>query len=107
MNSKDLFEAKSLNHFKTSNLDIVNSIEFYNANYDNLWNTLAVTRKRSRLKFCIYSFKRCSIDKFLQDLKPRDVLTGQYIHTHPIMLYGAGTFGSGGRGERSVYHSNM
>ncbi len=56
----------------------------------------------SRLSFRIHRFKRRWIDKFLQSLKPRDVLMGQYIHNHHIMLYGAGTFGRGGKGECSV-----
>ena len=73
MNSKDLFEEKSINHFKTSNEDsFIKSIQFYRENYDSLWRTLAITRKRSRLSFRIHRFKRRSIDKFLQDLKPRE-----------------------------------
>ncbi len=103
MNSKELFEEKSFNHFKTLNEDsFIQSIQFYSNNYGSLWNTLAITRKRSRLSFRIHRFKRRLFDKFLESLKPRDVLTGQYIHNRHIMLYGAGTFGSGGKGERSV-----
>jgi hypothetical protein len=103
LNSKELLEGMSTNHFKTSSEDtFLQSIQFYRDNHDNLWKTLAITRKRSRLNFRIHKFKRHSIDRFLQSLKPRDEVTRQYIHRRHIMLYGAGTFGSGGKGERSV-----
>ena len=102
MNVKDLLEEKSIRHLKTSNVNsFVESISFYRDNHDELWKTFAVTRKRSGLNFRIYQFKRRTLDKFLQDLKPRDD-NKEYIHTRHVMLYGAGTFGSGGRGERSV-----
>ncbi len=93
MNSKELLQGMSLNHFKTSSKDtFLQSIQFYKDNHDSLWKTLAITRKCNGLNFRIHRFKRRSIDRFLQSLKPRDEATGQYIHRHHIMLYGAGTF---------------
>ena len=104
LNLKELFEGQSRHHFKTSDCsEYQSSIEHYSNNYDSLWKALAVTRKRSRLNFRIYSSKNKSIDSFLQKLKIKDEDTpNQYLHRRHVMLYGSGSFPCGGRGERSV-----
>ncbi len=100
-----LVEGRSMHHLKTARLvKIKASIAYYGENFDHLWNAYAVTRKWSRQKFNIYSMKNSIIDTFLNDLKQyvdANGITIRQFDKH-VMLYGAGTFPSGGRGERSV-----
>ena len=102
-NSSELFDDKSMYHFKSSNVDsILESIQFYGENFENLWNTLALTRKWSKNNFRIYNCKRSCISKFLNGLKPRNTITNELLHTGHIMFYGNGSFPCGGKGEQNV-----
>ena len=103
-NLSDLVEGRSMHHFKTADRkEIESSIAYYGANFDRLWNAYAVTMKWSRQKFRIYSMKNSVIDSFLNDLKNHIDANGiAHQFDRHVMLYGAGTFASGGRGERSV-----
>lgn len=100
----DLMEGRSIHHFKTSDYkEYISSIAFYGENYKNLWNSHAVTKKWSLQNFLLYCSKNSVIDKFLGSLN-LDVDSDGYVHRYDrhVMLYGDGSFASGGRGEQSV-----
>ncbi len=97
-------EGRSIHHFKTADMTAIKAlIAYYRENFDDLWNAYAVTRKWSRQKFRIYSMKNSVIDTFLNELKHHvDAIGIDIVFDKHVMLCGAGTFASGGRGEPSV-----
>ncbi len=103
-NLSNLVEGRSTHHLKTTNkTKMLASFAYFGAKFDQLWNAYAVTRKWSRQNFRIYSMKNSVIDTFLHKLKQHVDANG-IVHQFDkhVMLYGAGTFASGGRGERLV-----
>jgi hypothetical protein len=102
--NSSLMEGRSKHHFKTSDRQIfTSSIAFYGENFTNLWNTYAVTKKWSLQNFLLYCSKNSVLDKFLEGLKLNVDADGyKHCYDRNVMLYGDGSFPSGGRGEQSV-----
>ena len=90
---KQAFEAFRATTVKTTSSDVYRAhVDAYVRNFDTLW-TEKLRPRWARQKFRLYCGKRRARQEFVNSLR------GDAI---PLIAYGAATFGSGGRGERSV-----
>ena len=117
---QDLYASLSQNHFKTCDPNaFLTSINNYAQHYEIIWKRMAGSRKWRRGKFYLYQQKKKTIDLFLHSLKIKSdshVLSPKsgkknrkhrrgrktFIYNNHVMLYGAGQFPSGAKGERYV-----
>jgi hypothetical protein len=92
-NVKQAFEAFRATTVKTTSSVVYRAhVAAYNANFDVLW-TEKLRPRWARQKFRLYCGKRRALQKFVNSLRGDET---------PLIAYGAATFASGGRGERSV-----
>ena len=78
---------------KTANFDVYKRhVAAYVNNFDTLWKE-KLRPRWARQKFRLYCGKRRALQEFVNSLRGDEI---------PLIAYGAATFGSGGRGERSV-----
>jgi hypothetical protein len=90
---REAFDVLSQYTVKTANFDVYKGhVDAYVINFDTLWKE-KLRPRWARQKFRLYCGKRRALQEFVNSLR------GDAI---PLIAYGAATFGSGGRGERSV-----
>ena len=94
---RKLNKSAALHHFKTSNMDeLQSSIENYNRKTASICKIKLIPKKYARLNFFTHRKKKSTIHRFLAKLvKSSNV-------NRPTMFYGDGSFASGGKGMRSV-----
>ena len=90
---REAFDVLSQYTVKTANFDVYKGhVDAYVDNFDTLWNE-KLRPRWARQKFRLYCGKRRALQEFVNSLRGDEI---------PLIAYGAATFGSGGRGERSV-----